>query len=175
MEFEQLTERIQQIRSKGPGRVVKERIQEAAQALSRAGSMQLRVELANEALAALVAILYEVDADGRPANVDAKTWRILTPTPWGGAGWRRWGLRNWEQKCLNAILRIRCEQRRHVALFDYSEEARTWHLNLGDYPTLAGALAYLKAQPVTLAEWRPHADRLAEGTRLRMQRRRSLR
>jgi len=174
MEFEQLTERISEIRSKGPGRVVRERIADNAQALSRAGDMQQRLELVSEALAALCVVLYELDSDQRPANVDAKTWRILIPTPWGGAGWRRWGLRNWEQKILNSILRIRCEQRRHVALFDYSEGARTWHVNRGDFPTMASALAYLKTNPITLQEWRPHADRLAEGTRLRMQRRRTV-
>lgn len=172
MELTNIVERVQEIRSKGPGRVVKERIAEAAQQLSRAGDVQARVELANEALAALCVVLYEVDADQRPANIDRVTWRLLVPAPWGRGGWRRWGLRRWESEILRNVLRVRTQMRRHVNLFDFNEEGRTWHLNMGDYPTLETALAYLKAHPITLAEWRKFADITNETARARMQRHR---
>lgn len=56
MELTELVERVAEIRTKGPTRFARERIQEAAESISRAGSMQLRVELANEALAALCVV-----------------------------------------------------------------------------------------------------------------------
>lgn len=170
MELTELVDRVQEIRAKGPGRFAKERIAEAAESISKAGDHQLRVELVNEALCALVVILYEADGDGRLANIDKTTWRILTPVPWGDSGWRKWGLRNWEARALRNILRIRSDMRKHISLFDYSEEGRTWHVNRGDFPTVESALAYLKARPITLTEWRPHADRIAKATRERMQR-----
>jgi hypothetical protein len=170
MKLPDLVERVQEIRSKGPGRFAKERLAENAQELSRAGTMQLRVELMNEAIAALVVVLYEADGDGRPANIDRVTWRLLVPAPWGRGGWKRWGLRRWEAEALRNILRVRTEMRRHVNLFDYNEEARTWHINRGDYPTLESAIAYLKVNQITLAEWRKQADVIAEATRIRMQR-----
>ena len=172
MELTEIVDRVQEIRAKGPGRMVKERIAENAQELSRAGDMQLRVELANEALAALCVILYQTDTDGRAANIDRVTWRLLVPAPWGRGGWRRWGLRRWESEALRNILRVRTEMRRHVNLFDYNEEGRTWHVNRGAYPSLEAALAYLKKHPISLSEWRVQADVLTESARVRMQRHR---
>jgi hypothetical protein len=172
MEITNLVERVQEIRAKGPGRFAKERLAENAQELSRAGDMQLRVELVNEAMAALCVILYEADTDGRTANIDRVTWRLLVPAPWGRGGWKRWGLRRWESEALRNILRVRTEMRRHVNLFDYNEEGRTWHLNRGDYPTLESAIAYPKAHQITLQEWRKQADVLSESARVRMQRHR---
>lgn len=170
MELTELVERVAEIRTKGPGRFAKERIAEAAEAISKAGDQQLRVELANEALAALCVVLYKSDSDGRMANIDRITWRLLVPAPWGRGGWRRWGLRRWEAETLRNVLKIRSEMRRHTSLFDYSERARTWHLNKGDFATLESAIAYLKQHPITLSEWRRHADIINESARTRMQR-----
>ena len=169
MELTELVERVQEIRAKGPGRFARERVQEAAEAISRAGDQQLRVELANEALAALCVILYQTDADGRAANIDRVTWRLLVPAPWGRGGWRRWGLRRWESEALRNILRVRTEMRKHVNLFDYNEEGRTWYLNRSAYPSLEAALAYLKTHPINLSEWRKQADVITESARVRMQ------
>ena len=170
MELKELVERVGDIRHAQPTQYVRERVQEAAQELSRAGDMQLRVELANEALMALTAILYDKDSDGKPANIDPVTWRLLIPAPWGRAGWRRWGLRAWEADTLRAVLRVRCEMRRHTNLFDYNDPMRSWHVNVTDYPTVTAALTYLKTHPVTLTEWRQHADIQNRAARLRMQR-----
>lgn len=170
MELKELVERVGDIRHAQPTKYVRERVQEAAQALSRAGDMQLRVELANEALMALTAILYDSDSDGKPANIDPVTWRLLIPAPWGRAGWRRWGLRAWEADTLRAVLRVRSEMRRHTNLFDYNDPMRSWHVNVTDYPTVTAALTYLKTQPITLAEWRQHADIQNRAARARMQR-----
>lgn len=173
MELKEIVERVADIRHAKPSTSTRQRVQEAAQELSRAGDMQARVELANEALAAFVAILYEADTDQRAANIDPVTWRLLVPAPWGSGGWRRWGLRNWEAKTLRKILQIRCEARRHPSLFDYNDEALTWHLCADTYPTLADALGYLKAHPVTLAEWRPRATFLTKQAQQRMAKRRA--
>ncbi len=170
MELKQMVERVTDIRNARPSANTRQRVQEAAQELSRAGDAQTHVELANEALAALAVLLYETDADGRPANIDQRTWRLLVPAPWGREGWRKWGLRSWEAQVLRQVLRVRNEQRKHTGLFDYSDGSRTWHLNRTDFPTLVEALAYLKAHPVTLSEWRQHADILNTATRERMAR-----
>lgn len=172
MELPQIVERVADIRHARPSPHTRQRLAEAAQELSRAGDVQMRVEMANEALAAFVAILYHVDSDGVPANIDPVTWRVLIPAPWGSSGWRRWGLRHWEARTLRNILQIRCEARKHKSLFDYNGETLSWHLAARDYPTAAAALGYLKASPVTLAEWRQHAGILTNQARARMTKRR---
>ena len=170
MELQQIVERVADIRHARPSANVRQRVQEAADALSRAGDIQMRVELANEALTAFTAILYQADSDGVPANIDPVTWRLLVPAPWGRGGWQHWGLRSWEAQVLGKILRIRCDSRKHVNLFDYNEISRTWHLNLSDYGAIDQAMAYLKAQPITLEEWRKHAGILTTAARERMAR-----
>lgn len=173
MKIEQLTERVQQIRAAGPDTVIKQRVAETAQELNRAGELQKRVELANEALAALVVLLYERDADGQLANVDPKTWRLLVPAPWGNSGWRVWGMRQWESRILRWVLLDRQSSRgkgERPPLFDYNEAGRTWHLNLGDYKTLEQGLFWVKVSAIKLAEWRKYVDRTREGTRDRMAR-----
>lgn len=158
MELKEMVERIADIRHAKPTTEARRAVGEAAQELSRAGEMQKRVELANEALAALTVLLYQADTDGEPANIDRVTWRLLVPAPWGREGWRHWGLRSWEAEILAHILRVRNEARKHVNLFDYNEANRRWHLNCSDFPTLDKALGYLKANPITLAEWRKHHE-----------------
>jgi hypothetical protein len=172
MEIQELVERVGELRTKGPVRFGRERMAEAAESISRAGDTQLRVELANEALAALVTILYRTDADGRTANIDRLTWRLLVPAPWGRAGWRKWGLRAWEADTLRKILMLRCEMIRHQNLFDFNASGGAWHLDLKSYPTLPDAMTYLKRYPITLDEWRKMSEPAKVAARARMQRRR---
>jgi hypothetical protein len=172
MELTELIDRVQELRAKGPARFGRERIAEAADAINRAGDMQLRVELANEALAALCVVLYQADADGRTPNLDRLTWRLLVPAPWGRGGWKRWGLRAWEADCLRGILMIRCEMIRHQNLFDYNAAGQTWHIDLKTFPTLETAMQYLKRYPITLDEWRKRSEPAKVAARARMQRRR---
>ncbi|MEZ4864142.1 MAG: hypothetical protein R3C14_22710 [Caldilineaceae bacterium] len=174
MEINQLIERTQQVRGAHVDGTVRQRMAQLAQEVSRAGDNQARVELLNESVLALASILYDTDPDGHPANVDSRTGRILPPTPWGRSGWQRWGLRRWEAEILSGILRSRAETRRHSALFDYNAEARTWHVDLGAYPTKERAFAYLSAYPISLAEWRPMADAHRERSFLHMRRKRGL-
>ena len=169
MELKELVQRVGDIRHAQPTKHVRERVQEAAQALSRAGDMQLRVELANEALLAFTLILYDADSDGKLANIDPVTWRLLLPAPWGRAGWRRWGLRAWEADTLRAVVRVRSDMQRHANLFDYNDQARTWHLSVDAYPSVNDALTYWKKHPITLAEWRQHAEIQNSAARTRMQ------
>jgi hypothetical protein len=171
MQINQLTERVKKIRNAEPAAVVKQRVRESAAELSRAGDMQLRVELANEALAAYAVMLYETDADGQPANIDPRTWRLLVPAPWGNRGWKLWQMRQWESKILRSVLIDRQgEGQARPPLFDYNEEGRTWHLNRADYPTLERALFWVKHSAVKLSEWRKYAEKTREGTRNRMAR-----
>lgn len=168
MEIKQMVERVADIRHARPSSHIRERVQEAAKQLSRAGDMQMRVELANEALIAFTSLLYQADSDRQPVNIDPVTWRLLIPAPWGSAGWRVWGLRSWEARVLRQILRVRSEARKHTHLFDYNVELKSWHLNANDYPTLTEAMTYLKHSPITLEEWRKHADILTNQARHRM-------
>lgn len=158
MELTQIIDRKTEIRNLAqPATNVRQRIAQAAQDLSRAGTMAAHCEVANEALLALVNILYQRDEDKCPANVDRVTGRLLVPAPWGAAGWKRWGLRKWEAEVLRRILRERVEAQRRP-LFDYSETHRYWLLNMNTYNSLRLALAYLQAEPIGLVEWRTCTD-----------------
>lgn len=172
MELNTLIERTVEIRQALPSPNVKQRLAQAAQELSLAGSNQMRVELLNESILALTKILYECDPDGRPANVDHVTHRLLIPAPWGRAGWKRWGLRYWESEILRKILIVRGQMERVKPLFDYNDESRTWHLNLATYPRLDLALMHWKANQITLREWRLHADAYRQAARNRMEKHR---
>lgn len=173
MEIKQLIERTFDIRQATPTPSVKQRLADVAADLSKAGDNQARVELLNESVLALTNILYERDEEGRYANVDSRTHRLLVPAPWGSAGWRKWGVRNWEAVILRKILIVRYQMRRGAPLFDYSEPSNQWFLNVTDYPTLDKALAYWKARPITLRDWRLHADAHRQEAQARMARRRS--
>jgi len=136
---------------------VRQRIAQAAADLNRAGTMAAHCEVVNEALLALVGILYQRDEDKCPANVDRVTGRLLIPAPWGAAGWKRWGLRKWEAEVLRKILRSRVQGQRYP-LFDYSEAQRYWLLNMVTYNSQRLALAYLQTEPISLIEWRTYTD-----------------
>lgn len=158
MELDVLIGRTQEIRESLPLPNVKQRMAAAAQELSMAGNNQARVELLQESVLALTTVLYECDPDGTPANIDTRTHRILLPVPWGKAGWKRWGLRDWEAGILRQILIVRGQMRRVAPLFDYNAESRTWHIDLHAYPRLDLALMYWKSHPILLKDWRLFAD-----------------
>lgn len=140
-----------------PPGFVKQRLAQAAQELSRAGDLAARVELVNESLFHAITMLYERDTDGGYANIDRVTFRLLVPAPWGAAGWKRWGLRRHEATTLRAMLVGRIRHPRHIALFDYSPESRSWFVDVAKYPTVEAAKAYLERNPITLPEWRGYA------------------
>jgi hypothetical protein len=151
-----LLERAANIRhGSRPTGEAKARIAQAAESLSKAGALRGQLDLCIEAMAALVGILYHADDDGQPCNFDRATCRLLVPAPWGAAGWRAWGVRKWEAQILRSILIERSQQRRRLpVLFDYNAEARTWHLNLQEYPSAEAALGWLRKDAPSLAEWR---------------------
>lgn len=151
-----LTDRKADIRASGPGPYVKQRIADAAGALSLAGSMAARVELCNEALHKLVELCYELDSDGLCCNVDIVTYRILIPLPWGSSGWKKWGLRYHEALVMRSIMLDRqgVKPGHIVPLFTYDAGVRTWQLNVIDYPTPKRAQAWLQAGQITLGEWK---------------------
>lgn len=158
------------IRLSKPKEFVVQRIAESAQGWNRAGQMAARVELANEALCHLVELLYQQDTDGALANIDRVTYRIRCPAPWGASGWRVWGLRAWEAEILRKILRFRQEQwqkGQRPPLFNFDERAKTWHLNLADYPALKAAAWWLQKSAITLKEWREYADSYNDASRER--------
>ncbi len=158
MNIDTLIERTQTIRSTTVDRTIKQRMAEAASNLSLAGSNQMRIESITEAVLALTNACYEADPDGGPANLDNRTHRLLIAAPWGRAGWKKWNLRYWEAEMLRQIMIVRCQMRRVDPLFDYNSEARTWHVDLAIYPRLDQALLYWKSNPITLKEFRRHAD-----------------
>ncbi len=158
MNLDTLFTRTTEIRQASPSATIKQRMADAAGDLSRAGDNQARVELLNEACLAMTALLYAADPDGRFANVDNRTYRIRVPAPWGSAGWRKWGIRNWESTILRKILIARAQMRRVAPVFDYSETGSQWYLNTHAYPRLELALGYWKANPIRLSDWRLFAD-----------------
>ena len=160
-----LTDRKNDIRGAGPGAYVKQRIADAADALSLAGTLAARVELCNEALSRLIVLAYEPDTDGRAANVDTTTHRIMIPLPWGSSGWKKWGLRYHEALVMRAIMLSRqgVKPGGVVPIFVYDAGARTWHLNVMDYRNLDAGLAWLQASQITLTEWRRHLRQWRDG------------
>ena len=141
-----------------PEPYVKGRMYEIAMGLSQAGGMAGRVELANEALAALFHLLYTRDDDTAHPHLDPVTMRIKMPLPWGSRGWKHWkAIRRWESDVLRRILlerqRARAPGRRPAPLV-WDEDERHWWLNVPDYPTVESALTWLQRSEFSLAEWR---------------------
>ena len=146
-----------------PRPYIRQRIADAGAQLDRAGRLQSQLDLCIEAVAALLSVAYNVDSDGRPANVDPVTGQLLIPVPWSDGGCRRWGLRQWEARRLRTILRDRARRpRRLPPLFDYSEINNRWYIDLTTYPTPAAALAWLRRDGPSLAEWRSVMDEARE-------------
>jgi len=157
--IEQLIDRKVLIRGASPTAHVRQRIAQAADELNRAGAMAMRVELVNEALLKFTHVLYAKDTDGAFANIDSVTGRVLLCAPWGSAGWKVWGLRNYEARVLRSILMARLDTK-PLPLFDY--EHKIWYVNRGQYRTISIAAGYLEHNPVTVAEWRKHSKQYAE-------------
>lgn len=172
MELDTLIERTQQVRDALPLPNIKQRMAAAAAELSNAGDNQARVEVLNEAVLHATQVVYLSDPDGVLRNVDRKTYRIMVKMPWGRAGWDFWGLRYWEAEMLRSILRVRCQMQRVPPLFDWNEYSMKWHLNVADYARLDLALFYWKRNPITLNEWRNHADAYRQRAQQRMEKHR---
>lgn len=135
---------------------IRQRLATTAGELSLAGQMQAHLDVCVSAMVALIGVMYDTDADGRPANYDRVTGRILLrPLPWGESGGIKWGLRRWESVCLRRLLLDRTTQkRRWPALFDYNEFSRQWHIATDSYPDSEAALRWLQSDGPTLDEWR---------------------
>ena len=143
MEINALRDRKETIRQARPAGYVRQRLADAAEQLNLAGRLAERVELVNEVLCSLATLLYLPDSDGRPANVDSVTFRLLVPAPWGSRGWRRWGLRAHEAETLRCVLLDRQRSYRtgqRPPLFTYDADSRSWYLNVGDYPRVYAAM-----------------------------------
>jgi hypothetical protein len=172
MEMQKLFDRTIEVAATPAGNVVRQRLGETAESLSLAGDMQMHLDIATASMVALISVLYTTDSDGRPANIDTATYRILLrPLPWGETGWRKWGLRRWEGACLRRLLLDRVGVRRRLpALFDYNEYSRQWHVNANIYPDPEAALRWLKKDGPSLAEWRSIVMTYRAQAHARMQR-----
>lgn len=139
-----------------PDHTIRQRLADNAAVLNLAGHMQAHLDACKAAIVALINVIYDIDADGIPANYDPLTGRIYLPVPWGESGWRKWGsIRRWEALALRRLLIERAQSKRRLApLFDYNADSRIWHLNYTDYPTPEAALGWLRSDGPTLTEWR---------------------
>lgn len=156
---------IQELRhAETPGAFIKQRLVTSADSLSNAARIQGAIEIANESLCKLASILYET-IDRQPVNVDAKTYRLLVPAPWGDSGYSKWGMRSTEARILRSVLMWRAHNDPQSALFDYAD--RRWFLNATTYKSASAALAYLKEKPITAKEWMRHANAWHERERQR--------
>lgn len=175
MELEKMFDRAIEVTAAPAVGAIRQRLAATAAELSLAGHMQAHLGIATSAIAALVSELYATEEDGRPANYDSATYRILMkPLPWGESGAIRWGLRRWEGQCLRRLLIDRVGQRRRLpALFDYNEFSRQWHVNVIDYPNASAALDWLKRDGPRMDEWRSIVADYREQAHARMRRYRS--
>lgn len=162
-----LFERAQDIGQRKPAVVSRQRLAERAEELSRAGTLQAQLDVCVAAMVALTNVLYSVDADNRPVNIDEATGRIMIPVPWGNSGWKRWGLRKWEAELLRRFLLDEWGDRRD-RLYAYDGETRQWCIDHELYQGKEEALSYIKYHGPSLTQWRKIAEahRTREGARL---------
>lgn len=149
------------------------RLADVAQSLSRRGLDAAAVELFNAALQRTVELAWQADSDGGWCNTDPVTGRLLFALPFGSNGHAKWSLRTREATCLSRILLARMTPApgAYSPLFLYAPESRTWHLAMADYPSYDAALAYMKAAPVTVKEYRDTMRQLQDADARRRQRR----
>lgn len=137
---------------------VDSRVQMAAESLDRTNIVTARLQVVNEAMLALLPLLYKSDGRGTHWNVDPVTRRILISTPWGSSGYRRgdnpakrWGLVQPEQRRLGWVLRNREKTQPGSAMFVFFDQA--WHVGTG-YGTYEQALYYWREwKPIKYGEW----------------------
>lgn len=174
-EFQELLERAQAVGRQVVTTDVKQRMAANAEALSYAGQMQAHLDICLAATAALIGILYTLDADGQPANFDRQTERIFPDVPWGDKGYKAWGLRKSEAICFRRLLQARQKQSRRLPfLFYFADYTGRWHLNAGDYPTQAAAIDWLRKDGPSLAEWRTMVTEWRDKEAARMRKRRGI-
>lgn len=139
--MEEFTERKESIAA-ATLQASRQRVGNAAEALSRRDQMKARAELCNEAVGALIRLCYEADTDGFAANVDTVTGRILIPLPWGERGYQKYSLRSTEQRVLRRyMLDLQNHKPAGAPVFTYDPTSRSWYLNFYDHSG-AGAVAY---------------------------------
>jgi hypothetical protein len=136
-------------------------IQRVAEALSRRNADAAIVELFSEAVQRLTQLAYERDDDGAWSNIDAVTWRLLIPAPWGRAGHRSWGITSTESVVLREMIFSRQAQEdgRGPGLWLYDRARRAWRLNLFDYDQPADGLRYWQRWPLSVADYREARSR----------------
>lgn len=119
---------------------------------TRRGVATRAVERIIAALSLFIELLYAPDDDGRLCNVDAATGKILAPTPWGSANYKRYNL----QRTDADIIRKKLSS---DATSPFALRNNRWHLNLRDYPDAAAAKAWLFSSGWTLRAYRAlHAE-----------------
>lgn len=150
-------ERAYELGNRRPRVVNRQRLAKVAEEISRAGNMQLNLDACVAATVAFIHVLYATDSDGRPANYDTHTGRILIPVPWGSSGWRVWELRKWEATCYRRLLLDRVS-RSNTELFAYDVSSRQWYVDIELYPDRETALLWLKDNEPTISEWREIVD-----------------
>lgn len=151
-DMEKLPRELQRTETVSAAQANVERFQPLRQvvaSLSRRGLAAAKTELANHALALAVDLVLEQDSDGYRPNQDPDG-RIIVPLPWTRSGAVAWGLRRTEGRCFNLIMRQRSDNEPQP-LFIYDAEGRCW---LWGSWKRATAPAYLRQNPIALAEWR---------------------
>jgi len=151
--IEQFAERKQGIAAAAL-RAGRQRAANVAAQLSRRGRLAASAELCNEAVTALLRLVWQADTDGYAANVDPVTGRLLIPAPWGDNGYRAYGLRSTEGRALRAyMMGIQNKPGAGAPVFTYDGVSRSWYLNIFDH-TPDTSLAYWKKWGMTDKQYR---------------------
>ena len=137
-------------------------IRKAAESLSRRNADSAVVELFSEAMQRLTLLAYEQDEAGY-LHIDAVTWRLLIPAPWGRSGHKKWKITRTESVVLREILQQRQAQTDHTppGLWLYDRTRRSWRLNLFDYDLVGDGQQYWQRWPLTVQEYRQARSRRA--------------
>jgi len=146
-----------------PATRARQRAAQAAARLSRLGKARAAAELCNEAVATLIKLAYQVDADtDKPANIDPVTGTLLIPAPWASHNYTVWGLRATEADALRAYMLRLGELARQgkvkPPVFIFDPVARRWMLNIFDYPRIGQALTWWKRYELNAKAFEAYAD-----------------
>ena len=144
-----------------PVRHTPRRLPNVASTLSRVGLAAASAELCNAALQSLAQLAYQIDTDGRRANVDADG-RLLIPAPMGRQGHKYYGLRRRESDTLRACLlqRMTPKAGAPLPLLVYDSGRRSWYVNVTDYPTEGAAVAYIQKHGISSREYKRTLERI---------------
>lgn len=151
------------VRSVSPKPYVERAQQRQIEELHRGAILKAELLRVNDALMRLTELIYMPSDDRELDNVDPESGRILIPKPWGSMGREYFKLSRRTADIMRRCLLSKRPSRR-PALYYYDPTAKDWFADLSNYPTLAGAMIWVKHEAISLSEWRQAGNEVRRET-----------